>query len=179
MVQCHLCVSPVNTFLSIHLNCCLFFCLILTAHSKAPFNTDHRVTTGQWRRRKEKKIKTVLHGIWSQYPLYNSTTNFTKAKELWAAVIRAAHAWNEVALHVGQTATRARAPLARELTFRASTGLIVIKSNQAFAVWQMAWCSLFHPWSGERQETQSWKYHLASNVHRSMSGIWSAYSELY
>ena len=62
MVQCHLCVSPVNTFLSIHLNCCLFFCLILTAHSKAPFNTDHRVTTGQWRRRKEKKSKQFFMG---------------------------------------------------------------------------------------------------------------------
>ena len=45
-------------------------------------------------------------------------TNLTKAKELWAAVIWAAHAWNEVALHAGQTAARARAPLARELTFR-------------------------------------------------------------
>ena len=53
-------------------------------------------------------------------------------------MIWAAHAWNEVALHAGQTAARARAPLARELTFRASTGLIDIKSNQAFAVWQMA-----------------------------------------
>ena len=85
-----------------------------------------------------KKNKTVLHGIWSQDPLYNSTTNLTKAKELWAAVIWAAHAWNEVALHAGQTAAQARAPLARELTFRANTGLIDIKSNQAFAVWQMA-----------------------------------------
>ena len=177
----HLRVSPVNTFFSLHLSCCLFFCLILTTHSKAMFNTDNRVINRTVEKEEgRKQNKTVLHGIWSKYPLYNSTTNLTKAKELWAAVIQAAHAWNEVAFHAGQTATRARAPLARELTFLASTGLIDINSSQALAMWQMVWCSLFHPWSGEREENQSWKYHLASNIHRNMSGIpWSDYSELY
>ena len=43
-------------------------------------------------------------------------------------MIQAALAWNEVALHAGQTAARARAPLARELTFRTSTGLTDIRA---------------------------------------------------
>ena len=139
-------VSPVNTFFSLHLNCCLFFCLILTTHSKAMFNTDNRVINRTVEKEEGKKQnKTVLHGIWSKYPLYNSTTNLTKAKELWAAVIQAAHAWKEVALQAGQTATRARAPLARELTFLASTGLIDINSSQALAMCRWRDAHFFTP----------------------------------
>lgn len=51
----------------------------------------------------------VIHGIWFKYPLHNSTTNLIKARELWAAVIWPAYAWNKMSFravirHIGKTA---------------------------------------------------------------------------
>lgn len=101
----------------LHLNICLFFCLIWTTNSKATLNTDNIVIIRLWRRRKE---KTLICGIWFKYPLYNSTTNLTKAKKLWAAVIQPAYAWNEVFLCSHEAHWQDRVPMASSHSFLAS-----------------------------------------------------------